>query len=387
MNLEIQVRAVTKRFGDVVALSEASLTIRTGEVHALLGENGAGKTTLASILSGNLQPTSGALIVDGRNVRFRDAGVARNFGIDIVHQHFMLIPAFTVAENLALFGATDGVSELDVSPDAIVRDLSVGEQQRVEIARALASGRAVVLFDEPTAVLTPDESRQLLDRLRRLADEGRGVVLITHRVEEALAVADRITVLRGGKVVRQLTPREATEETLKTLIAGGEVQLEVSNGESHPTDEIRVLAQDVCVRSDRGHIAVAGVTLSIRAGEVVGVGGVDGNGQLELAEAIAGVRNYESGAVKTTGNVAYIPADRNRDGLALLMTVLDNLLIAGHRRRNLRVGPLLHPRRVLQWARSVLRRYHVRPQRIDLPRPQRRQSAEAPRCARAGRQA
>jgi len=300
-------------------------------------------------------------------VRFRDAGVARNFGIDIVHQHFMLIPAFTVAENLALFGATDGVSELDVSPDAIVRDLSVGEQQRVEIARALASGRAVVLFDEPTAVLTPDESRQLLDRLRRLADEGRGVVLITHRVEEALAVADRITVLRGGKVVRQLTPREATEETLKTLIAGGEVQLEVSNGESHPTDEIRVLAQDVCVRSDRGHIAVAGVTLSIRAGEVVGVGGVDGNGQLELAEAIAGVRNYESGAVKTTGNVAYIPADRNRDGLALLMTVLDNLLIAGHRRRNLRVGPLLHPRRVLQWARSVLRRYHVRPQRIDLP--------------------
>lgn len=343
------------------------MTIRSGEVHALLGENGAGKSTLASILSGNLQPTSGSLALDGREVRFRDARDARDLGVDVVHQHFMLVPAFTVAENLALFGATQGVAGLDISPDAVVRDLSVGEQQRVEIARALASGRAMVLFDEPTAVLTPDESQILLDRLRLLADEGRAIVLITHRVEEALAVANRITVLRGGRVVAELTPQQADERSLEALIAGGDVLRDAPSDETHAADEVRVRAESLRVRSDRGHLAVDGVSLSVSAGEVVGIGGVDGNGQAELAEAIAGVRELESGTLRTTGRVAYIPGDRNRDGLALMMSVLDNLLIAGHRRKRLRAGPLLPPRRVGEWARAVVQRYSIRPQRPDLP--------------------
>lgn len=279
----------------------------------------------------------------------------------------MLVPAFTVAENLALFGATQGVEGLEISPDTVVRDLSVGEQQRVEIARALASGRAMVLFDEPTAVLTPDESKELLDRLRHLADEGRAIVLITHRVEEALRVADRITVLRGGRVVAKLTPDQADERALESLIAGGDVQRDAPDEETHAADEVRVRAEGLRVRSDRGHLAVDGVSLSVSAGEVVGVGGVDGNGQAELAEAIAGIRELESGTLRTTGRVAYIPGDRNRDGLALMMSVLDNLLISGHRRKHLRAGPLLVPRRVGAWARGVVQRYSIRPQRIDLP--------------------
>lgn len=305
--------------------------------------------------------------MNGQEVRFRDARDARNHGIDLVHQHFMLVPAFTVAENLALFGAGVRVEDLDVPPEAIVRDLSVGEQQRVEIARALASGRAVVLFDEPTAVLTPDESLVLLNRLRRLADDGRAVVLITHRVEEALAVADRITVLRGGKVVKQVTGIEATEQQLEALIAGGEVQRNTGGQPPPATDALRVCAEALRIRSDRGHIAVNGVSLSVFAGEVVGVGGIDGNGQVELAEAIAGIRELESGMLQTTGRIAYIPGDRNRDGLALMMSVLDNLLIAGHRRRSLRAGPLLHPRHVALWAQGVVERYEVRPARTDLP--------------------
>lgn len=342
------------------------MTIRSGEVHALLGENGAGKSTLASILSGNLQPTAGSLSMDGQEVRFRDARDARESGIDIVHQHFMLVPAFTVKENLALFGIKQEVTGIDVPLDALVRDLSVGEQQRVEIARALASGRSVVLFDEPTAVLTPDESKALLDRLRHLANEGRAIVLITHRIEEALAVADRITVLRGGKVVCELSSMEATEEILEREIAGGDVQRE-REIPTRSSAGLRVYVENLRVRSDRGHIAVDGMDLTVQAGEVVGIGGVDGNGQLELAEAIVGIRTPESGTIRTTARVAYIPGDRNRDGLALLMSVLDNLLIAGHRRDSLRVGPFLHPSRVAQWAQSILHQYEVRPPRIDLP--------------------
>lgn len=336
-------------------------------MHALLGENGAGKSTLASILSGNLQPTSGSLALDGREIRFRDARNARDRGVDVVHQHFMLVPAFTVAENLALFGATDAISHVDVPPNALARDLSVGEQQRVEIARALASGRALVLFDEPTAVLTPDEAQGLLERLRRLADEGRAIVLITHRVEEALAIADRITVLRGGRVVAELSRERADARTLEALIAGGDLQRDTPEGERRRSAKLRVQAVNLRVKGDRGNVAVDGVSLSISSGEIIGIGGVDGNGQTELAEAVAGIRPIEAGTLDTVGRVAYIPGDRNRDGLALMMSVSDNLLIAGHRRKDVRWGALLHPGRVAGWARAVVQRYDVRPGRTDLP--------------------
>jgi ABC-type uncharacterized transport system ATPase subunit len=279
----------------------------------------------------------------------------------------MLVPAFTVAENLALFGASDAISLVDVPPNALVRDLSVGEQQRVEIARALASGRALVLFDEPTAVLTPEESEALLARLRRLADDGRAIVLITHRVEEALAIADRITVLRDGQVVAELNADQADERSLEALIAGGELERDAPTDESRIAGEVRVEATNLRVRGDRGNLAVDGVSLAVSGGEIVGIGGVDGNGQTELAEAVAGIRAIEAGTLSTLGRVAYIPADRNRDGLALMMSVLDNLLIAGHRKREVRWGGLLHPGRVASWAHAVVRRYNVRPQRIDLP--------------------
>lgn len=344
-----------------------SLTLQGGEVHALLGENGAGKSTLASILSGNLQPTSGSLVLDEREVRFRDARDARDRGVDVVHQHFMLVPAFTVAENLALFGASEAISLVDVPPSAVVRDLSVGEQQRVEIARALASGRAMVLFDEPTAVLTPEESEALLARLRRLADEGRAIVLITHRVEEALAIADRITVLRGGRVVAELSRDQADARALEALIAVGDLQRDTPQKARRHSAEVRVQAINLRIRGDRGNVAVDGVSLAISSGEIIGIGGVDGNGQTELAEAVAGIRPIEAGTLDVVGRVAYIPADRNRDGLALMMSVSDNLLIAGHRRKDVRCGALLHPGRVAAWARAVVQRYDVRPRRTDLP--------------------
>ncbi|GIV01374.1 MAG: sugar ABC transporter ATP-binding protein [Fimbriimonadales bacterium] len=331
-----------------------------------MGENGAGKSTLANILSGSLAPTSGELILNGDAIRFSSTAEARDYGIDIVHQHFMLVPAFTVRENLLLFGA-DLDKARDIPLDAVVGELSVGEQQRVEIARALGSGGALVLFDEPTAVLTLEESDALLERLRQLRAEGRAVVLITHRVEEALAVADRITVLRAGEVVGSYVAGEATAEELERQIAGGQFDRPTRTSESGGGAEDRLIVEDLFVRADRGHLAVNGVSFQVRAGEVLGIGGVDGNGQVELAEALVGIRPVESGSIRRSGRVAYIPPDRNRDGLALTMSVLDNLLIAGHRKPALRRAGLLLPWLARLWAEGIVRRFSVRPPYLDRP--------------------
>lgn len=346
------------------ALRGVSLALRGGEVHAILGENGAGKSTLAAILSGTLTPTRGELILDGTPVRFKNTAEARALGIDIVHQHFMLVPAFTVRENLLLFGA-DPSQAKDLPLDAVAAELTVGEQQRVEIARALGSGGKVVIFDEPTAVLTAEESDSLLNQMRELRAEGRAIVLITHRVEEALAIADRMTVLRSGEVVASYRAGEATAETLEQQIAGGRFE-RPSRGRGE-SGQARIIVEGLVVRADRGHRAVDGVSFSVAAGEVFGIGGVDGNGQVELAEALAGVRPIESGTVQWEGRLAYIPPDRNRDGLALAMSVLDNLLIAGHRKRALRRSGLIVPWLARAWGEKIVRRFSVRPPDLDRP--------------------
>jgi ABC-type uncharacterized transport system ATPase subunit len=363
-----------KRYGSLAALDGVSIAFHGGEVHVILGENGAGKSTLVSILCGAIQPDAGTLGIDGTPARFRDPFDARRAGVDIVHQHFMLVPAFTVAENLALASGVPGWM-LDVNAgarpaieiaerlgwhtqaSARTGSLGVGEQQRVEIAKALAGGGRVVLFDEPTSTLSPGEIEELFSIIRKLRDEGRAIALITHKLDEAIAVADRITVLRKGRAVATTPSGEVSRDQLAHWMVG-----EVPAALSKPPPESRepvVTAEGLVVLGDAGHRAVNGATFGIGKGEVLGFGGVDGNGQLELAEALAGVRQFR-GSLRVPSRTAYIPQDRQRDGLALEMSVAENLLIGGHRNRELRRGPVFDPARVEDWCESLVARYAIK---------------------------
>ncbi|MDQ2986165.1 MAG: ATP-binding cassette domain-containing protein [Armatimonadota bacterium] len=342
------------------------IALYPGEIHAILGENGAGKSTLVAIFSGNLAPDSGDILENNQPVVFGNARAARRHGIDIVQQHFMLVPAFMVEENLRLTSmdrrrsAAPALEFADslgwkIDPKAVTASLSVGALQRVEIIKALASGSRVVLFDEPTAALSPDETADLFDVMRKLRDEGRAIVLITHKLDEALSVADRVTVLRRGRTVVSVPAKGVAAEQLARWMVG-----EVPAALNKP----KTAAGDVRVR---GELQVDGGSFTIGAGEIVGFGGVAGNGQVELAESLVGIRPFSGKLEVNAKHIAYIPEDRQRDGLALTMSILENLLIEGHRKKALAPWALFIPRRVRAWCETIVAKFSISVQSIDDP--------------------
>ena len=358
----LEMRGITKRFPGVVANDSISLSIRPGEIHGLLGENGAGKSTLMNILYGLLTPDEGEILLDGNPVEISGPSDAIARGIGMVHQHFMLVPVFSVAENIVLGNETmanpifldvhksEGrIRQLatqlgfEIDPDAKVGELSVGIQQRIEILKALYRGAKILILDEPTAVLTPQETVEIFQVLRRLADEGTSIVFISHKLYEVLGIADRITVIRRGKVVGEADPKTATEEDLAEMMVGREVSLVVDKGPAAPGEVVLDVA-DLVVTDDRGSVVVDGTSFQVRAGEIFGIAGVAGNGQDELVEALNGLRRARSGRVSLAGNditnassrelsergVAYIPGDRQRYGLVLSFPVEDNLVLTDY---------------------------------------------------------
>ena len=356
--LALEVRHVTKRFPGVIANDDVSFSLRKGEIHALLGENGAGKTTLMNIVYGLYSPDEGEFLVDGKPVDIRDPHDAIRSGIGMVHQHFMLVPVFTVTENMIL-GAevTKGLSldlrrarreiaelsesyGLEVDPDAIVEELPVGVQQRVEILKALYRKAKILVLDEPTAVLTPQEVEDLFRVMRRLTEKGVSIIFITHKLKEVLEIADRITVMRRGKVVGHTTPAETSENGLAAMMVGREVLLQVEKNPAKPGD-VALRVKNLTVRDERGLDIVHNVSFEVREGEILGIAGVQGNGQTELVEALTGLRPAASGTMELAGQVmsfeaprrliergmAHIPEDRHKHGLVLPYSLADNLVL------------------------------------------------------------
>jgi len=388
----LEMRGITKRYPGVVANDSIDLEVRPGEIHALLGENGAGKTTLMNVLYGLATPDAGEILLDGKPVQLADPTDAIARGINMVHQHFMLVPVLTVAENIVLGeeSTTAGVfldrKESDrriielgrrfgfeVDPDAKVGSLSVGSQQRVEILKALYRNARILVLDEPTAVLTPQETEEIFEVLRRLAAEGHSIVFISHKLYEVLEIADRITVIRRGKVVGERIPSETNEADLAELMVGREVSLIADRGESNPAGTtLRV--QGLSVKDDRGQEVVHEIDLDVRAGEILGIAGVAGNGQDELVEAIVGLRKPAAGHVmlddrEITGKgardvsgagVAYVPADRHRFGLVLSFSIADNLVLNSYHRRPYARGILRNDAAIRKMAEERIKAFDIR---------------------------
>jgi len=387
----LELRGITKRFGSLVANQAIDFELKRGEIHALLGENGAGKSTLMNVLYGLHQPDEGEILLDGEPVRIDSARKAIGLGIGMVHQHFMLVPVMTVAENLVLGSEphqgplldyktaarrTRELSErfgLAVDPDALVEDLGVGAQQRVEILRALFRGAKVLVLDEPTAVLTAQEAQDLFDVLRALKADGTSVVFISHKLNEVLDVSDRVTVLRRGEKVDTVQTEGSTERSLARLMVGRDVLLRVDKP-THDPGDVMLEVHDLEVADDRGLPAVRGVSFDVRAREIVGVAGVDANGQSELIEAITGLRRPESGSIRVDGHdltgagpraiqdagVGHIAEDRHRRGLVLEFNLAENLSLRSYRGRALSRLGFLSPKRMADRARGLLRDYDVR---------------------------
>jgi general nucleoside transport system ATP-binding protein len=388
----LELRGITKRFPGVLANDAVDFDLRRGEIHALLGENGAGKSTLMNVVYGLYTPDEGEIRLRGTPVDIDSPSTAIANGIGMVHQHFMLIPVMTVAENIVLakeprrggilldLGAADRrVEELSrafkfaIDPDALIQDITVGQEQRVEILKALYRGAEILILDEPTAVLTPQEANDLFEILRTLVREGMSVIFISHKLNEVLAIADRITVLRRGKRIDTIPREGATEQGLARMMVGREVLLRVEKKPADPKETI-LGVQDLEVSDERGLPAVGGVSFDVRAGEIVAIAGVDGNGQTELVEALAGLRKPSAGRIVIAGEdvtnaaprshfdagLGHIPEDRLRRGLVLEFSLAENLALHDYRKPpNSRFG-WLNPRRIVAWARGLLHEFDVR---------------------------
>ncbi len=355
-------RGVTKRYPGVLANDHIDLDLRSGEIHALLGENGAGKTTLMNILYGLVAPDEGEILLDGTPVEIRGPSDAIARGISMVHQHFMLVPVLSVSDNILLgeepmagpvfidrAGSRRRIRELgtsfgwEVDPDQRVGSLSVGWQQRIEILKALYRNARILVLDEPTAVLTPQETKEIFTVLRKLRAEGYAIIFITHKLYEVLEVADRITVIRRGRVVGSRKPSETDEDDLAELMVGREVNLTVDRGTSHPAEPVLVV-EGLHAKDDRRHETVQGISLSVRGGEILGIAGVAGNGQDELVQSLTGLRKPTAGKVTIMGHdvtghppaslyhggLAHVPADRQRHGLVLSFPLDDNLVLTNY---------------------------------------------------------
>ena len=389
----LEFRGITKQFPGVLANDHIDLDVLKGEVHALLGENGAGKSTLMNILYGLYHPDSGDIFLDGKKVTFPSAKDAIASGIGMVHQHFMLIPVMTVAENIVLAEEPryaeimldvgearrrvrdlSGRFNLAVDPDARIQDITVAQQQRVEILKALYRGAEILVLDEPTAVLTPQEARELFSIIEGLKAEGKSIIFISHKLHEVLEVADRITVLRRGKKVDTVPKEGATEESLARMMVGREVLMQVEKSARKAGDTL-LHVDDLHVFDDRGLEQVRGVSLDVRAGEIVGIAGVDGNGQTELIDALTGLRRPASGTIVLGGKpmsihagardlldagIGHIPEDRQRRGLVLEFSIAENIALHDYcHPPESRLG-WLYPGRLVARAARLIQDFDVR---------------------------
>lgn len=387
----IEMREITKIFGEFVANDKINLELRKGEIHALLGENGAGKSTLMNMLAGLLEPTSGEIVVNGKSEKLDSPSKAASLGIGMVHQHFMLVEAFTVAENIILGSEVTNKGVLDlkkanadilelseryglaVDPTAKVEDISVGAQQRVEILKTLYRGADILIFDEPTAVLTPAEILELMEIMKTLVKEGKSIILITHKLDEIRAVADRVTVIRRGKSIQTVSIEGATNKDLAEMMVGRSVSFVTEKEEAQPK-EVVLQISDLVVNENRGVPAVKELSLDVRAGEIVGIAGIDGNGQSELIQAITGLRKVKSGSIKIKGqevvglsprkitemNVSHVPEDRHRDGLVLEMMLSENIALQTYYKEPLSKNGVLNYNQINSYARNLMEEFDVR---------------------------
>ncbi|HEW6367536.1 TPA: ABC transporter ATP-binding protein [Streptococcus pneumoniae] len=387
----IEMRDITKVFGGFVANDKINLHLRKGEIHALLGENGAGKSTLMNMLAGLLEPTSGEIAVNGQVVNLDSPSKAASLGIGMVHQHFMLVEAFTVAENIILgseltkngvldiAGASKEIKALSecyglaVDPSAKVADISVGAQQRVEILKTLYRGADILIFDEPTAVLTPSEIDELMAIMKNLVKEGKSIILITHKLDEIRAVSDRVTVIRRGKSIETVEIAGATNADLAEMMVGRSVSFKTEKQASKPK-EVVLSIKDLVVNENRGVPAVKNLSLDVRAGEIVGIAGIDGNGQSELIQAITGLRKVESGSIELKGDsivglhprqitelsVGHVPEDRHRDGLILEMMISENIALQTYYKEPHSKNGILNYSNITSYAKNLMEEFDVR---------------------------
>lgn len=390
--MDVELKGITKRFGSVIANEDVSLHIRAGEVLGLLGENGAGKSTLMNVLCGLYRPNDGEILIDGVASYFDGPRDAIEAGIGMVHQHFMLVPVFSVAENVVL--GVEPVGRLDhldlaaasakvreigesyglaVDPDALIESLPVGVQQRVEIIKVLFRSADVLILDEPTAVLTPQEVEDFFGIVRSLRDAGKAVVFITHKLNEILDIADRISVLRAGRIVGEADPKTATKADLAELMVGRPVHFEVERGAFAPGDPMLEISNLTVLRDDHA-VAVDNVSLTVRAGEVVGIAGVQGNGQSALVQAITGLRPVAQGSIRFLGQdithasvrarhkmgLAHIPEDRQRMGLIPDFTVAENMVLDSYYDDRFSRGPQVQWAEVNDWAATAAAQFDVR---------------------------
>jgi len=388
----LEMRHITKRFPGIVANDDVSLDLYEGEVHALLGENGAGKSTLMNILYGLYHPDEGEIEIMGKPVRLGTPSAAIDAGVGMVHQHFMLIPVMTVAENIVLGmepkhegvildtgEANERVQEISerfglaVDPRAKIEDITVGQQQRVEILKALYRNADILVLDEPTAVLTPQEARELFEIVRSLTAQGKSIIFISHKLNEVTEIADRITVLRRGKLIETISAEGATEQGLAELMVGRNVLLRVEKSASHPTEPL-LEVEGLHVFDDRAIEKVRGLSFQVRAGEIVGIAGIDGNGQTELIDAMSGLRKIAAGVVKLGGvdvtnegvydhynaGLGHVPEDRQRRGLVLEFSIAENLALQNYRHEPDSKLGWLYPRRLLDRARRLITEFDIR---------------------------
>ncbi|MDT2806086.1 ABC transporter ATP-binding protein [Vagococcus lutrae] len=382
---------ITKAFGTFKANDNINLKVKKGEIHALLGENGAGKSTLMNILSGLLEPTSGTIKINGKEVQIANPTVANELGIGMVHQHFMLIDNFSIAENIILGSEPTNAGMIDkkkayddivavsdrygfkIVPNELVSNISVGMQQRVEIIKTLYRGAEILIFDEPTAVLTPQEIDELMSIMHGLVAEGKSIIIITHKLDEIKAVADRCTVIRRGKSIDTVNVADVTSQELADLMVGRSVSFKTPKGPAVPKEPV-LKVKDLVVKENRGLDAVKGLTLEVRAGEVLGIAGIDGNGQSELLQAITGMRKVESGTIEINGkdmtnqrprtitenSTAHVPEDRHKFGLVLPMTLSENIALQTYYKEPLSKNGLLNYPLINSHARELIEEFDVR---------------------------
>lgn len=391
MEYVIEMLGIRKQFGDFVANNNITLQLKKGEIHALLGENGAGKSTLMNVLFGLYQPEAGIIKVNGKEVKITDPNVANRLGIGMVHQHFMLVENFTVTENIILGneptkGGTINIKDaakkvkelserygLNVDPNAKIEDISVGMQQRVEIIKTLYRGAEILIFDEPTASLTPQEITELIQIMKLLIKEGKSIILITHKLQEIMDVSDRVTIIRKGEGIGTVNTSETNPIQLAEMMVGRQVTFKTEKIDPNPTDVV-LKVENLFVTDNRGVEKVKGLNLEVRAGEIVGIAGIDGNGQAELIEAITGLRKIKSGKISLndkdiTGNkprkiteagLGHIPQDRHKHGLVLDFPISHNIALQTYYKEPISKGGIIDYKKVRTIAGTIIDEFDVR---------------------------
>ena len=392
----LELKNITKTFGSVVANNDVSINIKKGTIHAIVGENGAGKSTVMRIAYGFYTADSGEILIDGKAVQIRNPHDAIALGIGMVHQHFMLVDTMTVAENIILGAETGGAASLDldkankdilalsnelrlgVNPKALIEDISVGAQQRVELLKALYRKAELLILDEPTAVLTPQEVEEFFGILRKMREQGKTIVIITHKLEEVLAISDEVTVMRDGRSVGHVKTSETNAKDLARMIVGRDVLLRVEKSDANPQDAV-LTVENLSVGSKHG-AALNDVSFSVRAGEIVGIAGIEGNGQTELIEAIAGLISINGGSIRLSGKeisrlpvrrrtemgIAHIPEDRHKRGLLLDSNLEENSILGAHYRAPVALGGFLNSSAIETRTKEIIKNFDVRPPHPEL---------------------